>query len=246
MRVFEMTPEKICEYLIPVEEGVNWDGVKQLLAAGGKSLLSAVGKGLRNFAIFTAAMFGLLAVCVIRSEKNAKRAAARLANPTPEEQKSLRIFEENWKPALLKFKASCKKDFDKWNRQNKALNYDNTIKFDDGEIIYPHQSGYGGYCAYGVSLIQFDYGSKAYIDDPDEFREEPRTKEIGESLQAALRSLKPLIDKWKAESKKFSPYFEMLIDYQDNDPDYPFINIVLRCKWVDKDGILKPNLPVYK
>ena len=246
-----MTPEKLCNYLIPVEESFNWDGAKKVLVAGGKAVLGTIGVGLRNFAIFTAALFGLLAIAVVRSEKAAKRAAQRLANPTPEERESLQIFEESWKPALLQFKTNCKKDFDKWNRQHKDLNYDNTISFDDREIIYPQTSGYGGYCAYGVSLINFDYGSKAYnTEDPDDYRngcrEEPLTDEIGKSLQAALKTIKPLIDKWKSESRKFSPYFEMLIDYQDNDPDYPYIDIVLRCKWVDKDGIIKPNLPAYK
>lgn len=59
--------------------------------------------------------------------------------------------------------------------------------------------------------------------------------------------MKPYFDKWKNEAKKFSPYFELELNVEEPDNEYYFcdFNVVLRCKWTDKIGILKPGLPEF-
>ncbi|MCM1213998.1 MAG: hypothetical protein NC548_05710 [Lachnospiraceae bacterium] len=239
------------DYMIPAEEGAVWDALKPHLKTAGKSLLVGAGKTLRNFAIFVGAMAGLIVVACKVSDRNWKQYKERLANPTEEEKKSLKIFESSWVPELKKFHAQCKKDFLTWQRQNRNLNYGNTIVFDDAGIHYPTENARMASFSYGVSLLSFDYGSSAYnTDDPNDdrngTREEPISEEIGQKLQQALKTLKPLIDRWKSESKKFSPWFELRIEYEDSDAYYPYVSVVLTCAHVDKDGIIKPNLPPYK
>lgn len=234
-----MDSERIKAYMIPAEEGVGLN----LLKFAGKGALSII----KSFAIVVGTLLGLTVILASSSESQRKRAAKRLANPTSEEKESLRIFEEIWRPELLRFHDACKQEFDKWAKKNTALNYGNTIQFGDRSIHYPNKNGYRGYYSYGICLIDLDYGSKAFIQEGDDYAQDtPVNAEIGQKLIEALRSLKPLINKWKQDAKKYAPYFEIAISYEDTDPDYPYVDVVLKCNHIDKDGILKPGLPPYK
>ena len=60
-----------------------------------------------------------------------------------------------------------------------------------------------------------------------------------------MKFLKPLVQKWKNEATKFSPYFEICAGFEE-DEECPQFWITLDCKWVDRDGIVMPGLPKFE
>lgn len=217
-------------YLIPANEGLGMD------------LLKAAGKGIGHFVAAFGIFFGLTAILAgslaISADIRDKRIANRLANPTPEEKESYNNYTHTWLPEIKKFMDECKKDYVAYTKKQK---HNDLINFTGGT------SNVNKSILYGTRIVSLNHSSKVFFNEVDnEYSETPVSEEAAEGAILALKAFKPIIDKWKQRvNKSFKPYFDLCIEYEDTDKDYPYVWVSLICKHVDKDGILKPGLPPF-
>ena len=214
-------------YMIePAEEGVG----TEILKFVGKGALKILGK----IGIFLAINIGICSLVISKVVRDEKKCKERLANMTPEEKLSRKNYLDTWVPKIQEFQKSVAKDIDKFDKKNdiKKFLYEESILPDTPS----KEKGYGAYIA-GIeySTIQFPDADGDDEPDPDKAKE----------FTMKLRELKPLIQKWKNEARIFSPYFELMISAEDENEDYPWFEICLSCKWIDRYGIIKPGLPKF-
>ena len=215
----------VLESYIIAEEGTGTN----ILKVTGKVIWKLI-KPVLIFLGITVGISSLAIAYTVRYEKTAKK---RLENMTPEEKLSRKNYLDNWVPKIQEFQKSVIKDIEKFDKQ-----YD-FKKFLDVDPVMPDApSKEHGYGCYILSLNP----SELYGDDYD--GDSPADVNKSREFNDKVKQLKPLIQKWKSEARKFSPYFELIVedDFQNSD-EYPDINICLSCKWVDKYGIIKPGLP---
>ena len=212
-------------YLI-AEEGLGMDILK--------ALGRGVGSLLKKIAIFLGVTIGFCGLLVIASERTAKRVQQRLANPTPEEKLSRENYLSTWVPKIQEFQESVQKDIDKLDKTTDIKKYLYVGK--------PVSDNLDPRVGYGAYLVALEYENIQYPDaDGDDEPDPEKAKDFFEKM----KFLKPLVQKWKSEAAKFSPYFEICAGFDENE-DYPEFWIVLDCKWLDRDGIIKPGLPKFE
>lgn len=171
----------------------------------------------------TAAILGLGVITAIGLSASKKfKLSSRIKNMTEDEKLSRDNFLNSWIPELKKFHNDIEKTVKNDYQINKSFN---VLPFISNPTI---KSGYD------IPLLDLNYD------------------QLSKSSEAEMRELlDPLtkyVKKWKSLANKFSPYFELAIQ-QDNDTDpdvVALVNATLICKWVDKDGMLKPGLPKFK
>ncbi len=171
----------------------------------------------------TAAVLGLGIIAAVAQTKIEKmKLKSRIKNMTEEEKLSRENFLNSWVPELAKFHDIIESDINKNAQLSKMFDVIALSKTFNIE---------GGYNIHLVNL-NYEQNKKSTIDE-------------------TTKSISPMdkyIAKWKNYAKKFMPYFEFMAEY-DNDIDpeeSPLLDIILICKWVDKDGMLKPGLPKFK
>ena len=206
----------------------------------GTDILKALGRGigslLKKTAIFLGVTVGLCGLVIIASERTNKRVQQRLANPTPEEKLSRENYLSTWVPKIQEFQKSVQKDIDKLDKTTDIKKY---LYVEERVRDTPDPKvGYG----YGAYLVALEYENIQYRNaDGDDEPDPEKAKDFFEKM----KFLKPLVQKWKSEAAKFSPYFEICAGFDENE-DYPEFWIVLDCKWLDRDGIIKPGLPKFE
>ena len=216
----------------------------------GSELLKLVGKGAfsiaKAIAIFIGIDIALVGLIVLPSVFNSERHKKRFANPTSEEKLSRDNFTNSWEPAFKDFAKMINKDINEADKKFKIKKFidickiENQNKEDNGTRI----NGIPQYHTYSFHLCSLNWEACQYPNsDVDDAGNPDLIKEFSEKLT----KMKPYFDKWKKEAKKFSPYFELMLEIDDPNEDYEYCNfyVGLKCKWLDKDGILKPGLPEF-
>lgn len=202
----------------------------------GMELLSALGAGigalLKKLAIMLGVTVGFCSLLILSANANNQRVQKRLANPTIAEKQSRENYTSSWIPKILEFQKAVQEDINKLDKKNDIKKY-----LYDPKFVNENDLGYGAFLA-GLDYSKIQYPDADGDDEPDEDKAKDFSKK--------LVDLKPLVQKWKNEAKIFSPYFEIVIDVDDHDESRPWIWISLSCKWVDKDGIIKPRLPKFE
>ena len=203
----------------------------------GVDILKALGRGvgslLKKIAIFLGVTIGVCGLLVIASERTEKRVQQRLANPTPEEKLSRENYLSTWVPKIQEFQESVQKDIDKLDKTTDIKKY-----LYVGKSVSDNPDPRVGYGAY---LVALEYENIQYPDaDGDDEPDPEKAKDFLEKM----KFLKPLVQKWKNEATKFSPYCEICAGFEE-DEDCPQFWITLDCKWVDRDGIVMPGLPKF-
>ena len=226
--------EVLESYLIPAEEGLGID----LLKLAGTGVLKIA----KKIAIFLGINLAIVGTLVAVSNVQQKEAKRRFDNPTPEEKQSRNNYTNTWKPEIIKFSEMIKNDIEEADKKldiKKFIEIYNTNNFNSNIKINGMSPIYNTYLC-GLEWSKCQYPGAAGDDEGD-----PKlVKEFSEKIS----KMKPYFDKWKREAKKFEPYFVLDLEVEEADPDYYFCNfyVTLRCKWVDKQGILKPGLPEFK
>ena len=204
----------------------------------GMDILNLVGKGIGVLLKALGILVGLpIAACsllVFASAIRHKRVQKRLANPTPAEKLSKENYISTWVPKIREFQQSVQADIDKLDKKNGIKKYLAEL---DLLSDNPNDDGYG---AVLVSMIysRIQYPDAMGDDDPD--------PEKARDFSKCLAELKPFIQEWKNKAKAFSPYFEIVIDLYDEDETNPWIWVALSCKWIDRDGIIRPGFPKFE
>ena len=219
-------------YIIkPAQEGFGLD----LLKLMGKGVVK-VAKGLGIFIGLNIAFVGLI---IGSNELSYNKHKKRYDNPTPEEKLSRDNFNETWVPEIEKFKTQVEKDINEADKK-----YDIKKFIDVCKSVKKTDEMPAGYRYYNYYLCWLKWEACQY---PDADGDDEGNPELVKEFSEKISQMKPYFEKWKSEAKKFAPYFDLVIEVEDPDKDYYFCNfdIVLRCKWVDKDSILKPGLPKF-
>ena len=204
----------------------------------GVDLLKLAGKGvlkiLKCIGIFFAITIGIASIAMIRSNRHETIVRNRLADPTPDEKLSRQNYLHTWVPEIQKFQKMVAKDINDFNKRYdiKKFLYEKDIIPDNPEM----RSGYGAYVA-GLKYETIQHPEADGDDDPDPIKAQEFTEK--------LKELKPLINKWKNAARVFYPYFELMVSVEDENENYPWFEICLSCKWVDKYGIIRPGLPEF-
>lgn len=224
-------------YLIPAEEGFGIDLFK-FVAKGAAKVAKAIG-------IYFGLSVVLVGALVLGSEAANKKYMKRYNNPTPEEKLSRDNFNNTWIPAINEFKKVVDADIDKADKKLDIKKF-----LDISKPKAPEGATIGGvpaamYYTYNYYLCGLDWEKFQY---PDADGDDEGNPELVKEFSEKISQMKPYFEKWKNEAKKFAPYFELTIEVEEPDDDYYFcnFNIVLRCKWLGKDKILKPGLPEFK
>lgn len=207
----------------------------------GMELLKVIGNGIGKIAKSVGIVFGLSVVLgstlILGQNIRTDRFNKRYANPTPEEKLSRDNFNNTWFPEIKKFAEFVNKDIVSINKKTDISKFLYPQRDHSAEFLSTH-----GYCYW---LCEMDFSTLQYPDaDGDDEGDPEKVKEFIDKLSV----VKPYFDKWKSAAKKFSPYFELVIYVDDENADdgYADFSVCLRCKWLDKDNILKPGLPEFK
>ncbi len=228
--------EVLESYLIPAQEGFGLD----LLKLAGKG----VAKVAKAFGIFIGVNIAFVGAILLSSEMSAKKFRKRYENPTPEEKISRENYNKTWLPAINEFKKMIDADIDK---ADKKLDVKKFLYTSKPKTPAPESGTINGvpiYYMYNHHLCGLAWEKCQY---PDADGDDEGNPELVKEFSEKISQMKPYFEKWKMAAKKFAPYFDLVINVEDPDDDYYFCNfdLTLVCKWVDKDSILKPDLPEF-
>ena len=233
--IHEDFAEVLESYIIPAQEGFGLD------------LLNFIGKGLGKIAkaigIFLGLNIALVGIIIFSNNLNEKRFRKRYNNPTDAEKLSRYNYNHTWLPKINEFSKMIADDI---NKADKKLGIKKFLSISRPKV--PEDATINGvpiYYMYNHYICSLDWSKCQYPDaDGDDEGNPDLVKEFSEKLS----QMKPYFNKWKSEAKKFSPYFDLVIEVEEPDDDYYFcgFDLTLQCKWVDNDGILKPGFPEYK
>ena len=225
-------------FLIPEEiatEGIGME-IAKLAGKGALAILKSIG-------IFLGLNVALVGGLMLYSDAADKKFRKRYEYPTPEEKKSRENYSKYWIPKFKEFYQMIIKDIDTVDKKCGIKKYLDT----DLIILNGNVSG-RGYYMYSARLFGIDWNKVASIDEDGDLNPDDYDYDKVAEFLPMLKELKPYCNKWKAEAKKFEPYvkLEINIDCGQNNNELYECDIRLVCKWVDKDGILKPGLPELK
>lgn len=222
-------------YLIPAEEGF------------GLELLKFVGKGIGKVAkaigIFLGLNIALVGVLLFSSKVNSDRYKKRYNNPTEGEKLSRDNYNKTWLPKINEFAKMVADDI---KEADKKLDIKKFMDIEQPKVpLNATMNGVPIYYLYNHYICSLDWSKCQY---PDADGDDEGNPELVKEFSEKISQMKPYFNKWKSEAKKFSPYFDLEIEVEEPDDDYYYcwFNLTLKCKWLDKDSILKPGLPEFK
>ena len=233
--MYETYADVLESYMIPAQEGF------------GLSLLKYVGKGAgivaKALGIFLGINVALVGVLLFSNKVSGEKFKKRYNNPTPEEKLSRDNYNKTWLPKINEFAKMVADDI---TEADKKLDIKKFIDLSKPKVSEKATiNGVPIYYMYNHHICSLDWSKCQY---PDANGDDEGNPELVKEFSEKISKMKPYFNKWKSEAKKFAPYFDLVIEVDEPDDNYQFcwFNLTLKCKWVDKDTILKPGLPELK
>ena len=245
--------------MTPVEESKFGDGV---LFAGkllGKAAIKGVEGIAKGLAIYLGLGLAAVSAILLTNHINNKQALNRLNSLSDAEKTSLNNY-KTWVDPLNAQLDSMRKDLEKLAKKYNASGmFEIPDKHFTQELYSVDKLNPAASIQWSGQKPVFWFNENyLYVDENDEPVGDYPNQDRARKLQEALKEigLKDLITRWKSQMSKFNPYFELVVANEDelelfdsaspDDEMYPYIQIMIQMKWVDKMGIIKPGLPTYK